>query len=464
MRKMLLAAGVAAVLVAGAVPAAGQLNPIVPLEQENVEHLANRGGMTGGHAAIQPVNPGRQKTLGPDRLYVGAYGLGMRIFDISEPENPQLMGSYTPGLRADAVPDATIMRGRHIAALMGTQRVTNPDPIRTDRTEFLDVTDPQNPEVLWVFVGQADGESHMGKVVDRFNWWVPTGGVGDNGLRIYDMRPLLNDDPTERAPERLFPPDECRDDLEVRCDPVTLWENSPYRDEDEPVGAPFTHNHEVTVYPRYPVRQPDGSVQPRTIMLMAEGGSYLNDAGNTGSMFVIDVTDPRNPVVLQRWLHERGPEHEPIRYHHEAQFLDMDRRIIILTDEDLHSGCGRGGSGVYAIRVPDDLISEYEELSEWFIPPGTPAPVCAPHVFSSERNLVFFGSYSAGLQVVDYADPANPVRVGSFIPEGSNAWGAHFWPYRDEEGQRQHVVYVGEMGPRGLDVYRYTGPWTKPQG
>jgi hypothetical protein len=448
MRKsiLMLAVATATVVAAAAGPAAGQLSPVLPLQQQNVEHITNRSGMTGGHIDIQPVAAADQERLGPDRLYVGAYGLGMRIFDISTPENPVLMGQYTPGLRADAVPQATIMRDRHIAALMGTRRLTQPQNLRTDRTEFLDVTNPAAPRVLWTFIGQDDGEAHMGKILDRRSWWIPSGGTGDNGLRIYDMRPLLKEPP--EAPRRLFPPDECRNSAEVQCDPVTLWANSPYRG-DEPVGHSFTHNHEVTVYPRYPVLQPDGSYAQRTIMLMAEGGNYANDAGETGSLFIIDITDPQNPVVLQRWIHEPGPGHHPIRYYHEAMFLeDVDRRTLLLTDEDLHGGCGPGGAGVYALRVSETL-TDIQELSEWFIPVGTPAPICTPHVMTHEENLVFFGSYSAGLQVVDYADPSNPQRVGSYIPEASNAWGAHFW---------RGVIYVGEMGPRGLDVYRYTGP------
>nr|MDQ4041612.1 hypothetical protein [Actinomycetota bacterium] len=89
------------------------------------------------------------------------------------------------------------------------------------------------------------------------------------------------------------------------------------------------------------------------------------------------------------------------------------------------------------------------EESEWFIPLGTPAPVCSVHVFSSKGDLAFFGSYNAGLQVVSYRDPANPRRVGQFIAEGAKSWGAQV--------HRKGIVYVGDM-TRGLDVFRYTGP------
>jgi hypothetical protein len=389
-----------------------------------VEYVAG-SPFTGGHV----VREG-------ERLYVGAYGLGMRIFDIRDPAAPQQIGAYLPGLRADAVPDAAVFDGRHIAVLNGTRRTSGslPDDARTDRSEFLDVTDPANPVVLWTFgPDQVDGEAHNGDIVDARRLWLPSGGVGIQGLRIYDLSPLLETPP--RAPENIF-----------RGNPVELWKSSPFR-QGRPVGPdPYTHTHDIEVYVDHPVRHANGSWAKRDIMLLAEGGNYIDDAGNTGSVFIIDITDPRDPVVLYRWLHERGPGHKPIRYHHEAQLLDGDPSIMLVTDEDLHNGCG-GAGGVYAIRLNDSL-TDGVELSEWFIPFGTPAPVCSAHVFSSHGSLVFMGSYNAGLQVIDYSDPVHPQQVAHSIQPGTTAWGALY-----HEG----YVYVGDMS-RGLDVFRYHLP------
>ena len=387
---------------------------------DGVRHVYGDNTSTGGHSVVEG-----------DRLYVGTYGTGMQIFNISDPEKPRLIGSYLPGLRADAVPDAAVFDGQHIATLNGTRRVTLSD-LRTDRTDFLDVTDAANPKVLWTFVGPADGEAHNGDIVDDRRTWFASGGAGVNGLRIYDLNPLLGDAPA--APTNLF-----------RGDPGQLWAESPYRN-GRPVGGPFTHTHDMSIYTDYPVRQTDGSYAPRDIALLAEGGAYLNDSGNTGSLFVIDVTDPRSPVVLNRVLHERGEGHHPIRYHHEAQFLDGDRSVALITDEDMHNGCGDAG-GVTAMRMSEDLTSA-RELSEWFIPADTPAPVCSVHVFSSQGALAFFGSYNAGLQVVDYSDPAEPVQSGYNIQPGTTAWGATV---------RGEQVYVGDMA-RGLDVYTLDDP------
>jgi hypothetical protein len=286
----------------------------------------------------------------------------------SRPAEPRRIGQYVPGgARADAPPDAAVFGKRHIAVLNGTRRTSThsavPGDARTDRTEFLDVTDPRNPRLQHTFgPDQVDGESHNGDIVDERRIYLPSGGVGAQGLRIYDLRPLLAKQPA--APRDVF-----------RGDPAELWARSPYRG-DKPVGAPFTHTHDITVYPDH-----DGAgLGQRDIALLAEGGNYTGE-GDTGSVFVVDITNPAEPV-----------------------------------------------------------------LSEWFIPLGTPAPVCSVHVFSSDDGLVFFGSYNAGLQVVDYSDPANPRRAGQYIAEGTTAWGA-----QEHEG----YVYVGDMS-RGLDVLRWS--------
>ena len=388
---------------------------------ENVSYVGGDNGFTGGHVVVEG-----------DRLYLGSYGRGMHIYDISDAGAPRRIGQYVPGgLRADAPPDAAVFGKRHIAVLNGTRRTSThsavPSDARTDRTEFLDVTDAANPRLLWTFgPDQVDGESHNGDIVDARRTYFPSGGVGEQGLRIYDLRPLLGKRPA--APRSLF-----------RGDPVKLWEASPYRG-SRPVGAPFTHTHDITVYPDHAVE----GLGPRDIALLAEGGNYAGD-GDTGSVFVIDVTDPAAPVVLNRWLHERGTGHHPIRYHHEAQLLDGDPSVMLVTDEDLHNGCGSAG-GVVAVRLTPDLRGA-TELSEWFIPLGTPAPVCSVHVFSSEGSRVYFGAYNAGLQVVDYADASAPRRVGWYIAEGATSWGAQV---------HRGYVYMGDMS-RGLDVLQPTG-------
>jgi hypothetical protein len=425
-------------------------NPIATPVFDGVEPVDADGGATGGHVVIEG-----------SRLYVGAYGLGFRIFDISDPTNPRQIGGYLPGNRADAVPDAAVYsskgKARHFAVLNGTRRTTFTQETRTDRSEFFDVTDPASPIKLAEFIGQEHGEAHNGDIIDKRKLWLPSGGTGVAGdgrwgLRIYDLQPMIKTPASKCRPAAADNP--CAPVRIFNGNPVALWESSPFRD-GRPVGAPFTHTHDITAYTDYAVVRADGTTARRDIILLAEGGNYTNDSGDTGSVFVIDITSPQNPVVLLRWLHERGPAHHPIRYHHEAQFLASDPRVMLVTDEDLHHPCGEddgtdpvdtAGGGAVAVRLSTDLTTATAELSEWFIPAGTPAPVCSVHVFSSSGSLVAFGSYNAGLQIVDYADPANPVRVAQGILPGTTAWGAQW---------HGDLLYIGDMS-RGLDTFRYT--------
>ena len=395
-----------------------------------VEHVVQRAGSSGGHIAIEG-----------NRLYMGMYGEGVRIFDTTKPDDPTEIGRWTPADAmmpapvADGPPDAAVFDGRHIAVVNGTDRTSEPFPeqARTDQAYFLDTTDPANIQLLWRFQGPEDGESHNGDIVDSRRLWIASGAGGENGLRIYDLNPLLQNPPA--APAAIF-----------RGDPAEMWAASPHLGNKDP-GDGFTHTHDMTIYPDLEV----GGVK-RDILLLAEGGSYTNDSGNTGSVFVIDITNPRAPVVLQRWLHASGDGHHPIRYYHEAQFLHGDPRLMLVTDEDLHNGCTAGG--VTAVRLSEDL-TQATEVSEWFIADQQPAgtafgPICSVHVFSSHGQMAYFGSYNAGLQVVDFSNPGDPKLAAHNQQPGANSWGAEYG--------RDGLIYVGDMGSRGLDVFRYTGP------
>jgi len=431
----------AAAMVAATVPviATAQASPAVVAE--NVRHVVNVPGSTGGHSVIEG-----------DRLYVGAYGLGMRLFDIKDPAAPKVIGQFFPGpqpgapdndigARADAVPDAAVLDGRHIVTLNGTGRTAG-----TQQTEFLDWTDPAKPTVLWRFTDAKDGEAHNGDIVDNRRLWLPSGGGG--GLRIYDLTPLLGEKPA--APAQLS-----------MNNPVTLWKDSPYRS-DRPVGGNFTHIHDIEVYTDRDVLLPqaqwvdstgdgvaDKTYAKRDIALLAEGGSYTNNAGNTGSMFIIDITDPANPVALLRYQRPAGLG-KPVRYVHEAQFLAGQPDILLTTDEDLHNGCDAGGMTVH--RVSEDL-TQLEELSQWFVGTGSPSPVCSTHVMSTKDDFAFIGSYNAGLQVVDLSDPSKPRTAGKYIAAGANSWGALVHPTAPG-----YLTYVGDFGARGLDVFEFVAP------
>ena len=437
--KRVLVAVIGLTVLAALVPGA---NATVAAVQENVRHLTTVPGSTGGHSVVEG-----------NRLYVGAYGLGMTIFDITNPAAPVKIGEYKPavggqagftpttgdpGVRADTVPDAAVFDGRHIATLSGTGRTGG-----TQQTEFLDVTDPASPKLLHRFSGGA-GEAHNGDIVDARRLFLPSGGRSNDLVRIYDLNPLLQAPPA--APTRLF-----------NGNLNTLWLNSPYRAAlGRPAGANPTHIHDLEVYTDYNLlllpsewtdQNGDGTPDPtyakRDIALYAASQDYPLTVGAgtsqpASAVYIVDITNPRDPVVINKVMARIGH-----RYLHEAQFLAADPHVLFTSDEDLHNGCDAGG--VYSFRLSDDL-TEATYLDSWFNGTGTPAPVCSAHVFSSAGSYVFMGSYNAGLQVIDFRNPADLKRAGQYIAPGANSWGAL---------AAKGYVYVGDFGGRGLDVFEF---------
>jgi hypothetical protein len=415
-RLALLSVATVAGLIAGLTPA----NATLAATQENVRQIANIPGTTGGDVAIQG-----------NRLYMGNYGIGFSIYDITNPRLPVQVGQYRPtGLRADATVDSYEADGKKVAVLGGDR--AGP----TTMTEFVDVTTPATPVVLQTMTSTQNGGAHNVDIVDERGLYLPSGG----GFRIFNITGVTKTPST--APTSVF-----------NGNLYTLWNSSPFR-QGRPLGQGFTHIHDIKVYTDLSVllpeaewvdqngdEIPDPTFAPKDIAFVAEGGDYVG-GNNRGTIFVVDITNPALPVVRNRFIHPTGAGHHPWRYMHEVQLLDGDPHIGLATDEDLHNGCTAGG--VMSLRFSEDYTTAVE-LDEWFIG-SAPAAVCSAHVFSSDGNYVFMGSYNAGLQVIDFTDPADLKRAGQYIAEGANSWGALY---------HQGVVYAGDFGGRGLDVFEF---------
>lgn len=431
-RTSVLATAATVAVLAGLTPAA-QATLAAP--QNNVRHVANVPGSTGGHVVAEG-----------NRLYVGAYGLGLTVFDISNPAAPAKIGEYKPGVldgsvRADAVPDAAVINGRHIVTLNGTNRAQG-----SQQTEFLDMTDPAAPTLLARFTG-GQGEAHNGDVVDSRKLWLPSGSGGSDSLRIYDMSPLLGATPS--APVRL--------NSTANGNLTTLWNASPYKavSKNPNSGSP-THIHDLEVYTDYNllllpsqwvdqnndgIKDPTYALRDLVFMAASQGYPATVGAGTTppnSAVYIVDITNPASPVVINKIQARTGH-----RYLHEVQILAGNPRVMFTSDEDLHSGCDAGG--VYSWTLSEDL-TEAVYRDTWFNGTGTPAGVCSAHVFSSAGNYVFMGSYQAGLQVIDFSNPADIKDAGEYIAEGANSWGALYY---------RGMVYVGDFGGRGLDVFQF---------
>ena len=75
---------------------------------------------------------------------------------------------------------------------------------------------------------------------------------------------------------------------------------------------------------------------------------------------------------------------------------------------------------------------------------------CTAHNFdviplTDGRDVLVSAWYTGGTTVVDFTDPANPLEIGHYLPEGGNSWSSYFY---------NGYIYANNLGSRGVDVLR----------
>ena len=91
-----------------------------------------------------------------------------------------------------------------------------------------------------------------------------------------------------------------------------------------------------------------------------------------------------------------------------------------------------------------------------------PAAVFTAHNPLLVGDLAFVTWYAGGLQALDLSNPAQPVRVGLYVPDGAGAaagsyvgsYPVQLWSYPI---LRDGLLYVSDI-QSGLHILRYTGP------
>jgi hypothetical protein len=163
-----------------------------------------------------------------------------------------------------------------------------------------------------------------------------------------------------------------------------------------------------------------------------------------------DVTDPLAPNPIGEIVNPA------ISYHHSA-VATHDGKYLVVGDENTFADeCEGGTTGalwVYDITDP----TTPQPVSHFGIgrgqAPGSAGSdresYCTSHLYNFvPGTYVMVASwYAAGLNVIDFSDPANPVEIGHFFGSGDdyrNYWSA-YW--------HQGRIYANDR-TRGLDVFR----------
>ena len=135
-----------------------------------------------------------------------------------------------------------------------------------------------------------------------------------------------------------------------------------------------------------------------------------------GNLVVLDVSDPRRPAMVSNLRWDGGGTHTCLPL--------PGRRLVVVTDEQLHDGPEAPERRIRVIDVgdpahprvialcpaPDD---DYRRAGLRFGPHNLHEN--RPGSYASER-LVFATYFNAGLRVYDLEDPARPREVAHWVP------------------------------------------------
>ena len=374
-RWLILGVGLAIALVAG--PALGHADDPKTQAEPRYEGVGIRGA--GGGGSVGLGGPGGSQPGGGGNDFVSV-GSSLRSWVTVAELGDSLAANDCWGYVAPS--------GREYAIIC-----------TTDATAFVEVTDPDEPQIVEVIAGPFSGWRDV-KVYDRFAYVVTenqmsgiqvidlsgidqglvfeattladntTGashnvaideasgflyrcGGGTNGLRIYDL--------AQPAQPRL----------------VALWNTR------------YVHDAQIVTYE-------DGPYAGRQIAFCCSG---FNEGWVETGLDILDVTDKRDIRQLGRVVYDNG------FFSHQA-WLSEDRDFIFLNDEgDEVNGGVR--TTVIVIDVRD--LANPREVSSF-----TNGSMAVGHNLYVRGDQLFSANYASGLRVFDVRDPLNVTETAWF--------------------------------------------------
>lgn len=324
---------------------------------------------------------------------------GLRIVDVSDPAEPVILAQDVLDTDGGGSRDIDFLdhpNGRHYAVMSRGGVV------------LVDVTDPTDPFV----VSEAEVASHNMAVVP-------------GTTIVYNSRSISTHTPTPGTTGQV--------DIVDFADP---------------------ENPEVTVFAFPAVIQTPMGI-PKAVgattchditFSITEDHQWAYCAGVTET-HIWDINDPAAPEIIQviDW---------PGNQIHHGAWGARDGDILIIGDE-----FAGAAAGVCTVAQDPYAALWFFDVSdiETPIPLGyhrvdytsidAPTELCTTHfgTLVEDRDMFVLGWYTGGVTLIDFSDPAAPVEVDSYRPDGAfSVWDARYY--------KGHV-YTGDSA-RGVDVLR----------
>ena len=356
--------------------------------------------------------------------------IGVRIVDLSDPSNPELVGRIPLRTRGFSESHS---HGDAVAAHLSTDNFQGdvaivvdgvPDSFApTDYPEpfgIWDVTDPGNPVFLSVL--------NLGKA--------PQGNEGgDLGDKPYDAKEVAGTyfyalyDGQARTGRNNGNPDSrfAAVDISDPRNPVIVGD---WQDDREVWLFGLTLNERAT----------------RAYITGLTPPPFGN-ASTQGYLYILDIQDPSQPAEIGRYTFS-------LRGHPSSPWIarpTSDDAHVVLADGSWGQKTGSSGCGILHILDTSDPAAIHK-ISEFTLSESSSRSRCSnnPFFFATDvairENTVYSSWMGGGVRAIDISDPANPLEVGRFIAPGRSL--------SDVACLGDHYVVATKIWGSGLYVLR----------
>ncbi|HVL64262.1 MAG TPA: hypothetical protein VM573_03725 [Actinomycetota bacterium] len=171
-----------------------------------------------------------------------------------------------------------------------------------------------------------------------------------------------------------------------------------------------------------------------------------------GETQIWDVSDPLAPQTI-------GRIHNPLIFFHHSAAISPDGDLLVLGDENFGANECRGGptGAMWAYDISNPAVpvpQGYFGINRGESPISSPdidrGQWCTAHLFNfiPGTRLMVASWYAAGMNVIDWTNPATPSEVAHYQSEEVNYWSAYWY---------DGLVYANDRERGALDIFRVSG-------
>lgn len=439
MKRVRLAAIVAAVGLAGIVLAAVALADHSAERHENMRLVANYSDGGTYRNGTDMAFWGKTALLGRLDQSSPAGPGGFRIMNIADPTRPREIGEFTcPGDQSDVSVWKDLV-------IVSVDKPTEPDcaPTQTTSTwegiRLISIADPANPRVLKEI--RTDCGSHTNTIYPD-----PANGK----LYVYVLSyPLAG----RYNPAQSLPTCNAQSHRKASVVEVDLSNPSATGQDDVTtfsVGSTIGC-HDVTLF----------------LARRLAAAACLTESQ------IWDLADPRNPRIVGRIQDER------VNIHHSTVFSN-DGATLVVGDElggaAASPGCFSDADtygGLFFYDVAGANAQSPQRAGTYKLPQQVVSEFCTAHLFNvvprrDQRDVLVSSWYAGATSVIDFTDPSDPRQIAYYIPSETTspdkqpneaaAWASYWYNgYVFSNNFDEDVNSISKRS-RGLDVFKLDLP------